>query len=275
MQLSPVSAPFCALPIVPAAVIPGVEIVMPCFNEARRLDIPALLLALATTPGLRLVCVDDGSTDGTLAMLHGLRDAAPERVRVLALHRNQGKAEAVRQGLLTACTGPGAAALVGYWDADLATPMDAVEDFRRVMTRLPDIQVVFGSRRALLGHRINRTPMRRAVSRICATLARAAIGLSVGDTQCGAKLLRNSAPLRQALARPFDSGWLFDVELFARLCQQLPRPREAFFELPLAQWNEVPGSKVSGRAILTGGVQMLRLIGRTRLWRTPGNGQAA
>lgn len=165
------------------AMIPSLDIVIPCFNEERRLDIDALLGALEATPGLRLTCVDDGSSDATLSVLQRLAAAAPGRVRVLPLSRNQGKAEAVRQGLLQACTGPDAAQLVGYWDADLSTPLDAIEDFRRVMIRLPEVQMVFGSRRALLGHRIRRSAMRRIISRICATLAGAAIGLSVGDSQ--------------------------------------------------------------------------------------------
>ncbi|WP_111559376.1 glycosyltransferase [Paracoccus sediminilitoris] len=272
MQMLPIITPSRA---VQPAVILSLDIVIPCFNEERRLDIDALLGALDATPGLRLTCVDDGSSDATLSVLQRLAAAAPGRVRVLPLSRNQGKAEAVRQGLLQACTGPDAAHLVGYWDADLSTPLDAIEDFRRVMIRLPEVQMVFGSRRALLGHRIQRSAMRRIISRICATLAGAAIGLSVGDSQCGAKLMRNSDDLRAALARPFDSGWLFDVELFARLSNRWATPREAFFELPLTQWHEVAGSKVTSRAVLSSGLLMLRLIGRNRLAPSRPQGRAA
>lgn len=280
MQMLPITSGSPAIqPAVQPAVQPAadlsLDIVIPCFNEERRLDADAILGALDAMPRLRLTCVDDGSSDATLAVLHRLAAASQGRIRVLALPLNQGKAEAVRQGLLHACTGPGAAELVGYWDADLSTPLDAVEDFRRVMARLPEVQMVFGSRRALLGHRIRRSVMRRLVSRVCATLAGAAIGLPVGDSQCGAKLMRNSGALRAALAQPFDSGWLFDVELFARLSRQLSTPREAFFELPLTQWHEVAGSKVSSRAVLSSGLLMLRLIGRNRLAPLRAQGRVA
>ena len=238
-------------------------IVVPCYNEAERLNAEAFLAHLAEDRGLTLVMVNDGSRDATLDRLRDLQAAAPGRIEVLDLERNSGKAEAVRQGLRHAVES--GATLVGYWDADLATPLDAIGDFARVMTRLPDTQVVYGARLALPGHRVHRTPGRRLVSRLCATLARRAVRMPIGDTQCGAKMLRNTEALRVALDRPFTAGWLFDVELFTRLSQQVANRGTAFYEYPLAEWEEVAGSKVSGRAILRAGLRMLRLIAETRL----------
>jgi dolichyl-phosphate beta-glucosyltransferase len=239
------------------------RIVVPCYNEAERLDAGAFLEALDSDPATDFTFVDDGSGDATLETLTALQAVRPERITVLALARNSGKAEAVRQGLLhAAATG---AAHVGYWDADLATPLDAIPDFVRVMERFADLAVVFGSRRALLGHRIERTLKRRIVSRLCGALARQAIRLPVADTQCGAKLLRTGPALDAALAMPFTAGWLFDVELFARLSARIADRARAFYELPLPEWDEVAGSKVTGRAILRSGLQMLRLIAEIRL----------
>lgn len=182
---------------------------------------------------------------------------------MLDLSRNSGKAEAVRQGLVVAINR--GADLVGYWDADLATPLDAIGDFVRVMRKFPETQVVYGARRMLLGHRIERTFGRRAVSRVCATLARQAVRLPIGDTQCGAKLLRSGPELREALTPPFTAVWLFDVELFARLSAGLENRPHAFSEQPLAEWDDVAGSKVSTRAIVRSGIQMVRLIAESRL----------
>ena len=242
---------------------PRTQIVVPCYNEAERLDGGAFLDALDRDPATDFCFVDDGSLDATLKRLKALQALRPARITVLALARNSGKAEAVRQGLLhAAATG---AAHVGYWDADLATPLDAIPDFVRIMDRFDDLAVVFGSRRPLLGHRIDRTLKRRIVSRLCGALARQAIRLPVADTQCGAKLLRAGPALDASLATPFTAGWLFDVELFARLSASLPDRTRAFYELPLAEWDEVAGSKVSTRAIVQSGVQMLRLIAEIRL----------
>jgi hypothetical protein len=155
--------------------------------------------------------------------------------------------------------------VVGYWDADLATPLELIEDFHRVMKRHNQIEVVFGSRRQMLGHAINRTFTRRMVSRACATLARVAVRLPIGDTQCGAKMLRVTPALREAVSTPFTAGWLFDVELFTRISALTENRNCAFYEQPLSIWTEIAGSKVSGSAIVRAGFSMIRLIAESRL----------
>lgn len=250
----------------------GTQIVVPCYNEEERLDTDAFLSYIEASD-VNFVFVNDGSRDGTLKRLRALRDSAPGRVTVVDLEKNSGKAEAVRQGLIAA-SGLGARQ-VGYWDADLATPLDAIDDFCRVMGKFREVQVVYGARRMLLGHRIERTLKRRIVSRICATLARQAVRLPIGDTQCGAKLFRNTPAFRAALDQPFTAGWLFDVELFTRLSARMTDRRYAFYEQPLAEWDEIAGSKVSTSAIALSGFRMLRLIAQSRLGRLPALGRTA
>ena len=252
---------------------PRTAIVVPCYNEAERLDEPAFLAHLNVSPDTKFVFVNDGSRDATLEKLEALRDMAPARITVVDLSRNSGKAEAVRQGLLAAVALE--ADFVGYWDADLATPLDAIDEFSRVLGKFAETQVVFGARRMMLGHRIERTFARRMVSRICATLARQAVRLPIGDTQCGAKMMRNTPILRAALAEPFTAGWLFDVELFARLSSRMSDRRFAFYEQPLSEWNEIAGSKVSAKAIVKSGLRMLLLIAEMRLGLSFGNRSAS
>lgn len=237
-------------------------IVVPCYNEAQRLDLDAFSNFLRLVPDVRLVFVNDGSSDETLNVLGQLHAQHPHRIEVLSLTRNAGKAEAVRQGLCHAAAGD--VEFVGYWDADLATPLEAIEDFLRIGRRYSETEVIYGARLSLLGHRVARTLTRRIISRICAKLARVAVGLPIGDTQCGAKLLRNTPRVQRAVARPFSAGWLFDVELFSRIAADIDRKSAAFYEYPLPEWTEVAGSKVTGRAIRRAGVAMLRLIAERR-----------
>lgn len=248
-------------------------VIVPCYNEAERLRSDAFLRFVDETPRARILFVNDGSRDATLDRLRDLVGQRPLRMSVLNLPRNQGKAEAVRSGLCHALKQ--GAELVAYWDADLATPLDLIEDFLRVADRNPDLEVVFGSRRRMLGHRVQRTLPRRVVSAICAVMARLAIGLPITDTQCGAKLLRNTPALAAALDRPFSAGWLFDVELFARIARGGGTSGHRFYELPLSEWQEVPGSKVSTAAIVKSGFRMLRLIAELRLWPAPAGIAAA
>jgi glycosyltransferase involved in cell wall biosynthesis len=237
-------------------------IVIPCYNEEKRLNTLSILAFIQSSPNLSLLFVDDGSKDQTLEVLEQLHQFAPDRISVLSLAKNAGKAEAVRQGLqyCARCD----VDYIGYWDADLATPLAAIEDFTRVLDKYKSTQVVYGARRSLLGHQINRTVGRRIVSSLCVFLARQAIRLPVGDTQCGAKLMRNTPELCKAISKPFSAGWLFDVELFSRLSKQFETPQKSFFESPLAEWNEIAGSKISPSDIIKSGTTMLRLIAQIR-----------
>lgn len=240
-----------------------VALVMPCYNEALRLDAATILNFLRGHRAIHLILVNDGSTDATLEMLLAMSRQMPDQISVVDLPRNGGKAEAVRQGLLHALDMH--VPFVAYWDADLATPLEAVEDFVRVAKRHDEISVMFGSRRQMLGHRINRTLGRKIISRTCSTMARMALGLPIADTQCGAKLFRTSAALQAAVSTPFTAGWLFDVELFARVRHAQGEGGKTFYEFPLPQWNEVPGSKISGRAVVKAGLRMVGLIAEYRL----------
>ena len=67
-------------------------LVVPCFNEAARLDPAPFLGMLQARAGLSLLFVDDGSTDGTRAALDALSAQDPFRISVLDLPSNGGVA---------------------------------------------------------------------------------------------------------------------------------------------------------------------------------------
>jgi glycosyltransferase involved in cell wall biosynthesis len=226
-------------------IVQDTVIVIPCFNEAGRLEREAFERALAAEARLRFLFVNDGSTDATEAILRELEARHPGRAHVLSLEKNRGKAEAVRRGVLHAMEL--GAALVGYWDADLATPLEAIGAFA---ARFDDaaILVVLGSRVRLLGRRIERNPLRHYVGRVIATAAAHELGLAVYDTQCGAKMFRVGPAARSVFEREFRLNWAFDVEVLARLRglerRGLCDVGRGVVELPLEQWIERGGSKL-------------------------------
>ena len=233
-------------------------IVIPCYNEADRLHLEVFLNFARTNPKVAFVFVDDGSRDLTLNLLGGAMAALPEQVDVLTMARNAGKAEAVRHGLKFAA-GRGDK-YVAFLDADLATPLDAINDFISVADRLSDIDVVFGSRAGGLGRRVYRDLHRKMISLVCASMGRLATGLALKDTQCGAKLFRNTEHLSKCLDEPFTAGWLFDVELFLRISNPSKQARKNFFEYPVLEWMEVPGSNIKPSDVIMGGLKMTSLI---------------
>lgn len=191
---------------------------------------------------LRLLLVNDGSTDGTGALLESAAERHPGRVEVLNLPHNQGKAEAVRQGVLRALRDPGVT-MVGFLDADLATPLSAIPSLAQVLRDRPHIDAVLGSRVKLLGREIERSALRHYLGRVFATVASLVLNLPVYDTQCGAKMFRANQAIREVFEEPFGSRWVFDVEILARMLQRNGSAR-AVYELPLETWKDVPGSKV-------------------------------
>ncbi len=235
-------------------------IVVPCFNEAARLD-PAGLAELADRTAAKIVYVDDGSTDGTAAILRGIVEHAPDRAALVTLPANVGKGESVRRGLLQAL-GAGAD-VVGYYDADLATPPAEMARLVATMHDDPDLAVVVGARVGLLGHRIERSMVRHYVGRVFATASSIVLGLEIYDTQCGAKVFRDGPVLRRALAAPFTSRWVFDVELLGRLHHGVDGstglPVSAFREVPLGAWRDVHGSKLAPRGALRAVADLARI----------------
>jgi glycosyltransferase involved in cell wall biosynthesis len=234
-------------------------IVVPCYNEAARLDTARLLAFVTCAPDMRLLLVDDGSTDATLRVITELAAQAPEgRIATLALSANGGKAAAVRAGVLTAAAG---ATYVGYWDADLSTPLDEVPRFVATLEARPELLAVIGTRVKLLGWHVRRSMVRHYLGRVFATAASMALGIAVYDTQCGAKLFRVSPEVRAAFGAPFHTRWVFDVELLARL-GELARitggaPVErTVLELPLDRWEDVRGSKLHPLAMLRAGLSL-------------------
>jgi len=244
-------------------------LVVPAYNEAARLDASAFLRACEALPALGLLFVDDGSTDDTLSLLRDLERSAPERISVLELPNNQGKAEAVRRGVSSAFEGN--PAIVGYFDADLATPLGEASKMAALFDD-PKVVAVLGSRVALLGRNVVRSHARHYLGRVFASSASLVLGLSVYDTQCGAKLFRNSEAVRHVFSTPFLVDWSFDVEILARLSVlsehgQLAPLDQCVVEFPLDEWRDVRGTKLTAMSAGRAGLDLFRVLARYRRGR--------
>jgi dolichyl-phosphate beta-glucosyltransferase len=242
-------------------------IVVPCYNEADRLDIEAFEAYARPRSWLRFVMVDDGSADDTVGVLTALADRLGEQARVVPLARNQGKAEAVRTGIIEALDA-GWADAVGFWDADLATPLLMIENFARVLEERREVEMVIGSRVKLLGRRIDRDTRRHYFGRVAAFLVSNMLNLSVYDTQCGAKLFRASDKTRGLFAEPFSTRWAFDVEVLARWIGGSEGTRadleQRVVEYPLPQWTDVAGSKLQPTDFLRTPIDLATIYRRYR-----------
>lgn len=229
--------------------MPSLCLVVPCYNEAARLDADAFLRWLDASPDCSVCFVDDGSIDDTRARLEALARQRPAQVHVHALPANGGKAEAVRQGLL-AMAAQQRWSVLGYWDADLSTTLDQVTPMHAALNAQPSAVLAVGSRQRRAGARIERRWSRHVAGRAFASAVRVLLGIHLYDTQCGAKLVRADA-VTALCAAPFLTRWIFDVELLVRLRQQHAASISArVIEVPLAAWRDVAGSKLRAADML-------------------------
>lgn len=231
-------------------------IVIPCYNEEHRLDLPSFE-SLLDKECFSILFVNDGSKDRTAEVLDNFCAKHQERASLLSLPVNGGKAEAVRAGMLLALEK--GAKITGYADADLSTPPS---ELFRLLATMQDrkVAVAMGARVALLGSEIHRAKARHYFGRLFATVASMVLELPVYDTQCGAKLFTNTPALRAALQTRFNSAWAFDVELIGRLLTGepgvAPLSREEFLEVPLVRWTDVQGSKLRPTAMVWAGLEL-------------------
>jgi dolichyl-phosphate beta-glucosyltransferase len=234
-------------------------IVVPCYDEEARLDATELK-RLADTADVWLV--DDGSTDRTHERIEKIAAGTEGRIVAFSNQRNLGKAETVRRHLIEACEH--GAPMVGFLDADLATPVDEMTAMV-VLLESSGGEAVTGARVGLSGRDIRRSAIRHYFGRVFSTFASIAIHARYYDTQCGAKVFRNTEALRAALAEPFLSRWAFDVELIGRLLagtpDAAPVPGDRLIEYPLQKWHDIAGSKLTAAAAWKSAAELV-VIGR-------------
>jgi len=246
---------------------PALTLVVPCYNEERRLDRPAFYEALEAYDWLRLLFVNDGSRDNTLTVLSEMREHRPDRIEFIDLPQNVGKGEAVRQGLLAAIEQD--TEYTGYWDADLSTGLIELGPMAADLACAPTNLAVFGSRIKRLGARIDRRPARHVIGRIFATLASWVLGVPVYDTQCGAKLFRVTSSFEEVVSQPFDTKWIFDVEILSRMLSYIDPSRTSerdspIREYPLQDWKDVAGSRLKPTDFVAAAFDLVGVWRRSR-----------
>jgi dolichyl-phosphate beta-glucosyltransferase len=227
----------------------SLTIVLPAYNEEARLG-PGLdeLFAYvgsevgraALPPDVRVLVVDDGSTDGTAAIVHHRPEAlaspsgAPPRLSIISVPHG-GKGAAVRAGMLAADGD-----IIVFADADMATPPDQLAP---LVAALLDHDVALGSRIQPDGSdmRATQPPLRRLLGRAFHALASIWVVGPVQDTQCGFKGFTRSAA-HDLFAGQRVESIVFDVEVI-----YLARRRGYRIAIVPIRWSDRRGSRMRTR----------------------------
>ena len=212
-----------------------VDVVIPAYNESTRLP-QTLRETLRFLSGMpwrsRVLVVDNGSVDGTASAAAEIAAEVGEvdRVAVDVIGCSRpGKGAAVRRGILA-----GRAPLVGFFDADLATPLDTLP--AAIAALRGGAAAAIASRHVPGASFVETQPLtRRLGGHVFRTLSGALVS-GVADTQCGFKFFQRPV-VTAALVRTRTTGFAFDVELLHRI----QRDGGEVVELPVA-WTDRAGS---------------------------------
>lgn len=232
-------------------------VIIPCFNEAQRLDFSAFDKFIESNTTVDFLFANDGSTDNTADLILKYKAKHQQRVELFNIGVNSGKAEVVRQAFIKACK-TNNYNFVGFWDADLATPLSEITYFLAQATD-NNKSIAIGSRMKRLGAIVERKRSRHFLGRIFSTFSSIILKLPVYDTQCGAKLFR--ADLAFLFEDKFITSWLFDVELLARYRNKfgIEHTLANVVEVPVNAWMEKGGSKLKLKHMLKVPLELLRI----------------
>jgi len=233
---------------------PALSIVIPAFNEARRLGHTLELVrawGMRTGRSVELIVVDDGSTDTTAEIVHQ-HAAEPPAVQLLTNPVNRGKGYSVARGMLAA-----RGARVLMCDADLSTPIEDVEKLLPHLVR-GGYDVAIGSR-SLKGSdvRVHQPWYREMMGKVFNKIVRLFTLRGFVDTQCGFKLFR--APVaREVFGKQRIERFSFDVEAL----YLAKKAGYRIVEVPVT-WYNSPRSRVS---LASDPLQMFLDVIRIRLY---------
>jgi putative flippase GtrA len=231
-----------------AATGPAVDVVVPVYNEEADLERSVRRLQAYLRDhfpvSARVTIVDNGSTDGTLAIAEAL---ARELPCVRAVHLpSKGRGGALARAWLDSD-----ALVLAYTDVDLSTDLDALLPLvAPLLSGHSDLAI--GSRLAP-GSRVVRGPKRELISRCYNLLLKLALGVRFRDAQCGFKAIRADVA-RNLLPLVENRRWFFDTELLVLA----ERAGMRIHEVPV-DWTDDPDSRVD---VVATAVEDLRGVAR-------------
>jgi len=163
-----------------------ISLCIPLYNEEKIISDTAKQVSLYMSERFcedyEILFIDDGSKDGSLALLSEMKDP---HIRVISYQPNRGKGCAVRTGILAA-----EGETVIFTDCDLAYGLDIVENFYKHMQEHPELDALIGSRSLHPEGYEGYTFTRRLISKTYLRVLAVYGGLRLSDSQSGIKAFR-------------------------------------------------------------------------------------
>jgi dolichyl-phosphate beta-glucosyltransferase len=216
-------------------------IVVPCFNESKRICVQSFLDFLNDNEHITFLFVDDGSTDKTIQILKEMNELSI-RAQYIELPKNVGKAEAVRSGVLYAHLQ--SFTHIGYLDADLTISLATARDLLEVFNNHSRVELTFASRTKRFETKESKNLPRQTIGYIFSFISKRLLQLPITDTQCGAKFF-TARVVPVLFNNSFFSRWIFDVEIFFRFKAYFSQSALFYLhEFPIESWEDNAESKI-------------------------------
>jgi glycosyltransferase involved in cell wall biosynthesis len=168
---------------------PYVTIVLPCYNEEGHVvaEIERISAAMdASGYSYELMCVDDASSDDTLAKLY---EAAPRfpKMEIVHFHRNGGSGTVRRIGTQRA-----RGEIVVWTDADMSYPNERIPELVQILEKDRTIDQVVGARTTEQGtYKMLRVPAKWFIRKFAERLT----GAKIPDLNSGLRAFRREVSL--------------------------------------------------------------------------------
>ncbi len=225
-------------------------IVVPCFNEEKAIaeTVHELGVALPTKIPYELIVVDDGSTDGTAAILAELGKSV-ERLRVITHDRNRGYGAALKTGMRLARS-----QFIAITDADGTYPNERLAE---LYERCRDIDMVVGAR---VGDNVNYSKL-RAIPKFYLRLWVSWIARTrVPDINSGMRVFRKS--VAEQFIGILPDGFSFTITITLSMLTTY-RPVEF---VPISYQHRVGNSKIKP---IRDTLRFAKIILRTGIYFAP------
>jgi dolichol-phosphate mannosyltransferase len=228
------------------------SIVVPTFNERDNVAELARRVEQVLGPyGWEMIYVDDGSPDGTAALVRGMA-VTDRRIRGIERHGRRGLSSAVVEGMMAS-----AAPVIAVMDADLQHDESILPEMYQAVNR-GEADVAVGSRYVEGGSTGDWQQRRASLSRLATRLAGLVYKGELQDPMSGFFMVRR-AVLESALPRLSSTGFKILLDLVASA--QMPL---RIVEVPITFRNRQAGeSKLDYLVLWEYGMFLLdKLVGR-------------
>jgi len=182
-------------------------VIIPTYNEKQNIEAIIQAILAQEIPGIEILIVDDGSPDGTGALVAAMMEREP-RLHLLSRERKMGLGTAYVAGFRFALA----------HDFDRVIEMDAdfshdPRDLKRLLEASDEADIVIGSR-YITGVNVVNWPLRRLLlSMFASYYTRIITGLPLRDCTAGFKCFRREVLEHIDLDRVRSDGYSFQIEM--------------------------------------------------------------